>query len=238
MLPLTTLLALLTLEAVQASEGFHPIANPSLRVHSSQVRKRRRHFSPQRLHHFGPHLIKPHRQHRKFPFKRKRVFLQPHSGIYYRRYIHPFPSLKNSHHRHRESYPHRYPVRRKTRIRPGRVTVNPEADRTPQRLYLNAVPDLKPIPTLPAEFVGPDGKYDPQGVAKQITLKMQQNPELAPLLQTLEVKQRDSHIILKGQVPNQTLLNKIISISRATRGLQKLETQHVIVLDPNESPLE
>ncbi|PZD72818.1 hypothetical protein C1752_03293 [Acaryochloris thomasi RCC1774] len=237
MLPLTTLLALSTLEAVQASEGH--LLNASLKVHSSQLRGRRRHSSPQHFHRFRPHPFKQRRLRRKFPFKRKRVFLQPHPGIHYRQYIRPFPSLKNSHHSHREFYPHDYhPVRRKIRIRPGRVTVNPEEAKTPRRIYVNSVPELEPIHTLPAEFVGPDGQYDRQGLAKQITLKMGQDPELEPLLKTLEITQQDSRVIFKGQLPNQTVLDKLVAISKATRGVQTIETQQVVILATNQSQLE
>ncbi|MEO0373455.1 MAG: hypothetical protein AAF329_02280 [Cyanobacteria bacterium P01_A01_bin.17] len=129
-------------------------------------------------------------------------------------------------------------MRRKIRIRPDRVTVTPEESNTPRRIYVNSVPELEPIHTLPAEFVGPDGQYDRQGVAKQITLKMAQDPELEPLLKTLEVTQQDSRVIIKGQIPNKTLLDKLIAISKATRGVQTIETQQVVILATNQSVLE
>jgi hypothetical protein len=231
-LTLTTLLTLLTWEAVQASEDIQFI-DSSVNSLSVQIKGSRRLSSPQRFHPSKRHSVQQRRLQRRFPYRHRHVFLQPYPRSYDRRYVRLSPSVKGTHYFHHESYVHDYPARRKIRIRPSSgITVKPHKSGSPSHIYVNSVSELEPIRTLPAEFVGPNGEYDEQGLAKQIILKMSQDSELKPLLETLEVTQQDRRVIFKGQVPSQTLLDKVVAMSKTMRGIQTIETQHVMVLVP------
>ena len=137
--------------------------------------------------------------------------------------------MKRFRHIHRESHLQEYPSRRHVRVRP-RIPIKPSKAHSPSRIYLNSVPELAPIRTLPAEFVGPNGEYDEQGLAKQIILEISRDPELESLLETLEVTQQKTRVIFTGHVPSQALLTKVIEMSETVRGLQSIEAHQVIVL--------
>jgi hypothetical protein len=231
-LTLTTLLTLLTLEAVQASENTQ-FVDSSVNSLSVQVKGPRKSSPPQHFQTFKRHSVQQRRLQRRLPYRRHRqVFLQPYPGRYYRRYVRLSPSIKDTHYFDHESYVHDYPAPKKIRIRPSGTTAKPYESGSPSHIYVNSVSELEPIRTLPAEFVGPNGEYDEQGLAKQIILEMSQDPELKPLLETLEVTQHDRRVIFKGQVPSQALLDKVIAMSKTMRGIQTVETQQVTVLVP------
>ncbi len=80
------------------------------------------------------------------------------------------------------------------------------------------------------EHVGPEGKYDDQGLAKRVIIGMVGNPELKPLLTTLDVRQQGNRVFLRGEVPNQATLDKVVELAKDMKGAKTVDSSEVIVL--------
>lgn len=76
--------------------------------------------------------------------------------------------------------------------------------------------------------VGLDGKYDPSGLAKRVASAFASDTELAEI-DTIYVAQTGSTVILKGTVPNQAILDKMVTIAQSVDGATSVETDRVKV---------
>lgn len=79
---------------------------------------------------------------------------------------------------------------------------------------------------IPAERVGLSGEYDQSGLAKRVALAFDQDPELANV-DRLWVAQTGGTVVLKGEVPNQQILTKMVSVARSVNGATSVDTQQV-----------
>ena len=82
--------------------------------------------------------------------------------------------------------------------------------------------------TIPPERVGLNGEYDQSGLAKRVALAFDQDAELDDI-NTLYVAQTGSTVVLKGKVPSQQILNKMISVARQVNGATAVETNQVAI---------
>lgn len=82
--------------------------------------------------------------------------------------------------------------------------------------------------SVPPERVGLNGEYDQSGLAKRVALAFDQDPQLDDI-NTLYVAQTGSTVVLKGKVPNQQILNKMISVARQVNGATSVETNQVSI---------
>lgn len=82
--------------------------------------------------------------------------------------------------------------------------------------------------TIPPERVGLNGEYDQSGLAKRVALAFDQDSEVADI-DTVYVAQTGGTVVLKGKVPNQNILNKLVSIARNVNGATSVETNEVSV---------
>ena len=80
--------------------------------------------------------------------------------------------------------------------------------------------------TIPPERIGLNGEYDQSGLAKRIALAFDQDPDLDDI-DTLWVAQTGSTVVLKGQVPSQDVLNKMVSVAHAVNGSTDIDTTEV-----------
>lgn len=79
---------------------------------------------------------------------------------------------------------------------------------------------------IPPERVGLNGEYDQSGLAKRVALAFDEDAEVANV-DTVYVAQTGSTVVLKGKVPNQQILSKLVSIARSVNGATAVETDQV-----------
>ncbi|MDY7014985.1 MAG: phospholipid-binding protein [Cyanobacteriota bacterium] len=82
--------------------------------------------------------------------------------------------------------------------------------------------------TIPPERMGLNGEYDQSGLAKRVALAFDNDAELDDI-ETLWVAQTGSTVVLKGQVPDRNILNKMVGVARDVDGATSVDTQQVEV---------
>ena len=81
---------------------------------------------------------------------------------------------------------------------------------------------------VPPERMGLNGEYDQSGLAKRVALAFDEDPQLDDI-NTLYVAQTGSTVVLKGKVPSQDILNKMVSVARSVKGATGVETNQVTI---------
>ncbi|MCU0542392.1 MAG: BON domain-containing protein [Oscillatoriaceae cyanobacterium Prado104] len=82
--------------------------------------------------------------------------------------------------------------------------------------------------TIPPERMGLNGEYDQSGLAKRVAQAFDNNPDVADI-ETVYVAQQGSTVVLKGSVPSQEIVTKLVSIARSVKGATGVETNQVSV---------
>jgi osmotically-inducible protein OsmY len=82
--------------------------------------------------------------------------------------------------------------------------------------------------TIPPERMGLNGEYDQSGLAKRVAQAFDSNPDVADI-ETVYVAQQGSTVVLKGSVPSQEIVNKLVSIAKNVKGATGVETNQVTV---------
>lgn len=90
------------------------------------------------------------------------------------------------------------------------------------------IPNSTATQSIPPERVGLNGEYDQSGLAKRVALAFDQDPQLDDI-NTLYVAQTGSTVVLKGKVPSQQILNKMINVARQVNGATAVETNQVTI---------
>jgi hypothetical protein len=83
---------------------------------------------------------------------------------------------------------------------------------------------------IPPERVGLTGEYDQSGLAKRVCLAFDENAELAPYSEnSLWVAQTSTTVVLKGKVPSQEILDKMVEVAKTVNGATDVQTDQVTV---------
>lgn len=100
----------------------------------------------------------------------------------------------------------------------------PQSNQAPQANY------QAPTATesVPPERMGLSGEYDQSGLAKRVALAFDNDATLDDI-DTLYVAQTGSTVVLKGKVPSQDLLSKMVSVARGVNGATAVDTSQVTV---------
>ncbi|MBW4577684.1 MAG: BON domain-containing protein [Aphanothece sp. CMT-3BRIN-NPC111] len=105
----------------------------------------------------------------------------------------------------------------------------------PQNAQVNATPSASyQAPSgggggqIDPERVGLNGEYDQSGLAKRVALAFDQDPNLDDI-NTLWVAQTGSTVVLKGTVPSQQILNKMVSVANSVDGATNVDTDQVSI---------
>lgn len=105
----------------------------------------------------------------------------------------------------------------------------------PQATGPQSTPKIKNSPTptvqserIPPERLGLDGEYDPSGLAKRVALAFDNEMGLDDI-ETLFVAQTGSQVVLKGKVPSQDLLDRMISIAQKVNGATSVDSRQVTI---------
>ncbi len=81
---------------------------------------------------------------------------------------------------------------------------------------------------IPPERVGLNGEYDQSGLAKRVALAYDGDDQLKGI-ETLYVAQSGGIVVLKGQVPNQDILHRMVSVAKGVHGTSNVDTHEVTV---------
>jgi osmotically-inducible protein OsmY len=100
----------------------------------------------------------------------------------------------------------------------------------PHNAQVNPSPAQAPTATesIPPERMGLSGEYDQSGLAKRVALAFDQDAGLDDV-DTLYVAQTGSTVVLKGKVPSQQILQKMVSVARNVNGATGVETDQVTI---------
>lgn len=109
--------------------------------------------------------------------------------------------------------------------KPQNAQVNPEPQPLPQAV--TAAPATA-TQSIPPERVGLNGEYDQSGLAKRVALAFDQDDQLDDV-DTLWVAQTSGTVVLKGKVPSQDILNKMVSVARSVSGATGVDTTQVTI---------
>lgn len=82
--------------------------------------------------------------------------------------------------------------------------------------------------TVPPERMGFNGEYDQSGLAKRVTLAFDEDPDLDDV-STLWVAQTGDTVVLKGSVPNEDILNKMVDVASGVYGAGDVNIDQVTV---------
>lgn len=82
--------------------------------------------------------------------------------------------------------------------------------------------------TIAAERVGLNGEYDQSGLAKRVALAFDEDPELTDV-DTLWVAQTGGTVVLKGKVPSEDILNRMIDVAGGVSGATDVMTDQVSI---------
>jgi|SRR5579883_1483477 osmotically-inducible protein OsmY len=109
--------------------------------------------------------------------------------------------------------------------KPQNAQVNPEPQQ--QAEQANAATPTA-TQSIPPERLGLNGEYDQSGLAKRVALAFDEDSQLEDI-HSLWVAQTGSTVVLKGKVPNQEILNKMVSVARGVKGATEVDTNQVTV---------
>ncbi|MBH8571652.1 BON domain-containing protein [Nostocaceae cyanobacterium CENA369] len=109
--------------------------------------------------------------------------------------------------------------------KPENAQVNPAPQPVPQAVSTDVATATQ---SIPPERLGLNGEYDQSGLAKRVALAFDQDQQLDDV-NTLWVAQTGSTVVLKGQVPSQDILNKMISVARSVNGATDVDTNQVTI---------
>ncbi|MBD2021121.1 phospholipid-binding protein [Leptolyngbya sp. FACHB-36] len=78
------------------------------------------------------------------------------------------------------------------------------------------------------ERIGLNGEYDQSGLAKRVALAFDEDPQLDDI-DTLYVAQTGTTVVLKGKVPSQDILSRMVEVAKGVNGAQSVETDQVTI---------
>jgi osmotically-inducible protein OsmY len=103
--------------------------------------------------------------------------------------------------------------------------VNPTPQPLPQAVQQGAATTTQ---SIPPERLGLNGEYDQSGLAKRVALAFDEDNQLDDV-DTLWVAQTSSTVVLKGKVPSQDILKKMISVASSVNGATDVNTDQVTI---------
>lgn len=79
---------------------------------------------------------------------------------------------------------------------------------------------------IPLCKIGLTGEFDESGLAKRVTLAFDEDSQLDDV-ETLWVAQLSSKVVLKGKVPSQAILDKMVAVAKDVEGATAVDTSQV-----------
>lgn len=82
---------------------------------------------------------------------------------------------------------------------------------------------------IPPERMGLHGEYDQSGLAKRVAAAFDNDSHVADV-DTVFVAQHGTTVVLKGRVPSQEILDKLVAIARNVNGATAVETDEIKIV--------
>ena len=123
------------------------------------------------------------------------------------------------------------PAGASTKVMAGR---RPKAKTTPSKSTpaksapTVAAANQSPEEAIPDYRVGLTGEYDESGLAKRVALAFDEDSQLDDV-DTLWVAQLSGTVVLKGKVPSEAILDKMVKVARGVDGAEAVDTKQVEV---------
>lgn len=111
--------------------------------------------------------------------------------------------------------------------KPEGAQVNPEPAPAPAPQETSSEM-ATPVETIPLERLGMNGEYDQSGLAKRVTLAFDEDPQLTDV-EGLWVAQLTGLVVLKGKVPSQEILDRMVMVASNVSGATGVKTDEVAV---------
>jgi hypothetical protein len=84
-------------------------------------------------------------------------------------------------------------------------------------------------PPAPPEYMGLEGEYDQFGLIKRVAAALDQDPNIDDI-ETLQIVQDSSTIVLQGSVPSQSILNYLEEVVAKVDGTKAVDTTQVTIV--------
>jgi osmotically-inducible protein OsmY len=104
-----------------------------------------------------------------------------------------------------------------------KVTMGKAKASAPSAAPANAEPE-----EIPAYRVGLTGEYDDSGLAKRVALAFDEDTSIDDV-DTVWVAQLSGKVVLKGKVPSQAILDKMVTVAKGVDGAESVDTAQVEV---------
>jgi osmotically-inducible protein OsmY len=79
---------------------------------------------------------------------------------------------------------------------------------------------------IPPERIGLNGEFDQSGLAKRVAAAFDDDPAIDDI-HTLYVAQTSGTVVLKGKVPSQDILNKMVAVAKGVNGATGVDSSQV-----------
>ena len=103
-----------------------------------------------------------------------------------------------------------------------------QAPVAPSQAQVQTKPAAASTQTIAPERMGLNGEYDQSGLAKRVAQAFDANPDVADI-ETVYVAQHGTTVVLKGTVPSQEIVTKLVTIAKSVKGATGVETNQVTV---------
>ncbi len=107
-------------------------------------------------------------------------------------------------------------------------------EKPPEQAAVSPAVDLAAgMSAPPPERMGLNGEYDESGLAKRVALAYDQDPELS-IIPSVDVLQTGTTVVLRGMVPSQAIIDKLVSVASGVPGTQSVDTSGMSIGIPAE----
>ncbi len=107
--------------------------------------------------------------------------------------------------------------------KPENAQVNPDTSAAPEETSTGDTGE-----SIAPERVGLNGEYDQSGLAKRVALAFDQSSQFDDI-DTIYVAQTGGTVVLKGEIPSQDTLDKLVEVARGVSGATDVNTDQVTV---------
>ena len=107
--------------------------------------------------------------------------------------------------------------------KPEDAQVNPDTSAAPEETATGDTGE-----SIAPERVGLNGEYDQSGLAKRVALAFDESSQFDDI-DTIYVAQTSGTVVLKGEVPNQDILDQMVEVARGVSGATDVNTDQVTV---------
>lgn len=106
-------------------------------------------------------------------------------------------------------------------------------EKPPEAASAAPTPNPTASELIAPERMGLNGEYDQSGLAKRVAFAFDQDSELTNI-PSIDILQTGTTVVLRGQAPSQSIVNKLISIAGTVSGATDVDTTGLSIGIPAE----